>query len=186
MANASHSANGEMSSRSCAAPPLGRALAAKARQAAPIAAANTAMLSKALNSDTVAVLIRAPFRNQGGRRGAVRPGRRCRQVMRCYPWRRRRLTAVARRWWASLSMTDSAPGAFSGMADSYVDTTPQALRLLSLAALQPGERVLDAGCGPGTVTALAARAVGPAGHVIGIDVAEDMGAAAPTRLARAR
>jgi ubiquinone/menaquinone biosynthesis C-methylase UbiE len=39
-----------------------------------------------------------------------------------------------------------------------------ALRLLS-----PGARVLDAGCGPGTITRGLADAVGPAGEVLGID-----------------
>ena len=39
-----------------------------------------------------------------------------------------------------------------------------------LPRLQPGMRLLDAGCGPGTVTAGLARAVAP-GEVVGIDVA---------------
>ena len=39
-----------------------------------------------------------------------------------------------------------------------------------LPRLEPGMRLLDAGCGPGTVTAGLARAVAP-GEVIGIDVA---------------
>jgi O-methyltransferase / aklanonic acid methyltransferase len=68
---------------------------------------------------------------------------------------------------------------FSAMAADYVDTTPQALRLVALADLRPGERVLDAGCGPGTVTVAAADRVGPEGRVIGVDLAEAM-------LARAR
>lgn len=41
--------------------------------------------------------------------------------------------------------------------------------LLRLAGLAPGMRVLDAGCGPGDVTFLAARLVGPEGTVIGVD-----------------
>jgi SAM-dependent methyltransferase len=36
--------------------------------------------------------------------------------------------------------------------------------------LQPGMRVLDAGCGPGRVTIPVARAVGPNGEVVAIDV----------------
>src|SRR5215469_3841259 len=41
--------------------------------------------------------------------------------------------------------------------------------VLHLAGLAPGMRVLDVGCGPGEVTFLAARLVGPEGTVIGVD-----------------
>jgi SAM-dependent methyltransferase len=63
---------------------------------------------------------------------------------------------------------------FSELAAEYVDTTPQARRLVACADLRPGERVLDAGCGPGTATVLAADRVGPGGWVLGVDVAEAM------------
>src|ERR1700730_2548567 len=59
--------------------------------------------------------------------------------------------------------------------DSY---TEHALRL---AGLRPGMRVLDIGCGPGDVSFVAARLVGPAGTVLGIDAAPAM-----VELARAR
>jgi arsenite methyltransferase len=42
------------------------------------------------------------------------------------------------------------------------------------AALQPGEVVLDVGCGGGIDTILAARAVGPSGRAIGLDLLEEM------------
>jgi len=49
----------------------------------------------------------------------------------------------------------------------------------AIADLQPGETVLDLGSGPGLDCFLAAQAVGPTGHVIGVDMTPDM-------LARAR
>ena len=43
-------------------------------------------------------------------------------------------------------------------------------RILDLAQLQTGERVLDAGCGPGVFTIPMAIAVGPRGHVTAADI----------------
>lgn len=47
-------------------------------------------------------------------------------------------------------------------------------RVLESAALTGGERVLDVGCGGGTLTLAAARAVGGSGRACGIDVSEPM------------
>ncbi len=47
-------------------------------------------------------------------------------------------------------------------------------RLLVLAALQPGERVLEIACGTGLVTWPAAEAVGPNGHIVATDISERM------------
>ncbi|NVK13579.1 MAG: methyltransferase domain-containing protein [Rhodobacteraceae bacterium] len=46
----------------------------------------------------------------------------------------------------------------------------------------PGDRILDLGCGNGLLTLELARAVGPQGHVTGLDASPDMLAAARQRL----
>src|SRR5260370_3401160 len=46
---------------------------------------------------------------------------------------------------------------------------PPTQGLLEQAGIAPGMRVLDIGSGPGDVAFLAARMVGPAGEVIGVD-----------------
>ena len=47
---------------------------------------------------------------------------------------------------------------------------PVTAALLEVAVAQPGERVLDIGCGCGGSTLAFAAAVGPSGHVVGADV----------------
>ena len=56
--------------------------------------------------------------------------------------------------------------------------------LLDRAAVGPGMRVLDAGCGPGRLTILAARRVGQRGEVVALDVQEGMLARVRQRAAR--
>ncbi|MFE4249800.1 class I SAM-dependent methyltransferase [Streptomyces sp. NPDC056910] len=46
--------------------------------------------------------------------------------------------------------------------------------LLDAAAVRPGERVLDVGCGAGTTTRLAARRAGPGGRALGVDLSGPM------------
>jgi ubiquinone/menaquinone biosynthesis C-methylase UbiE len=55
---------------------------------------------------------------------------------------------------------------------------PAQARLLELADLGPGDRVLDVACGTGLVTLRAAPLVAPLGHVVGIDISEQMVTAA--------
>src|SRR6266540_1265208 len=54
---------------------------------------------------------------------------------------------------------DSAVESFAGVANPF-----------SLGRLEPGERVLDVGCGAGTDALVAAQMVGDGGRVTGIDM----------------
>lgn len=55
--------------------------------------------------------------------------------------------------------------------------------LLQLAAPQPGEHVLDIGCGSGTTTLALAERIGPKGRVLGVDISAPMLAVARDRAA---
>lgn len=71
-------------------------------------------------------------------------------------------------------------------ADSYeplwhAQLAPAQAALLAAASLAPGERVLDVACGTGLVSFAAARAVGPDGWVLGVDLSGEMVDAAARR-----
>jgi ubiquinone/menaquinone biosynthesis C-methylase UbiE len=59
-------------------------------------------------------------------------------------------------------------------------------RTLTLAGLRPGDIVLDVGCGTGTLAIEAARWVGSAGRVVGIDPSPEQIAHAHKKAARSR
>ncbi|MCP2170197.1 class I SAM-dependent methyltransferase [Goodfellowiella coeruleoviolacea] len=87
----------------------------------------------------------------------------------------------------------SGEGRFTGVFDRLADVydaadveffKPVARHLLDRVAVQPGERVLDIGCGRGAVLFPAAAAVGPAGAVVGVDLAPAMVRAATAEALR--
>lgn len=51
---------------------------------------------------------------------------------------------------------------------------PAQAAMLELARPRPGEQVLDVACGTGLITLAAARAVGPDGRVLGVDISDRM------------
>lgn len=54
---------------------------------------------------------------------------------------------------------------------------------VAAAAARPGERAIDVGCGTGDTTLALAGAVGPTGHVLGIDISEPLIGAARAKTA---
>jgi ubiquinone/menaquinone biosynthesis C-methylase UbiE len=78
---------------------------------------------------------------------------------------------------------------FDLVADTYgtVDGAffrASAARLVELAGLRPGDRVLDLGCGRGAVLFAAASVVGPDGYVAGLDLSPGMAHATAADIAR--
>jgi SAM-dependent methyltransferase len=93
-------------------------------------------------------------------------------------------------------MTSPDPGAAAATWDNQrakiwldrVDSLEEQLlpisdALFEQAALRPGERVLDVGCGSGATTGQAFAAVQPGGRVTGIDISDAMIGAARARVA---
>src|SRR5512132_1194876 len=54
------------------------------------------------------------------------------------------------------------------------DVIAQRHQTLRALALQPSERVLDIGAGPGLLVAEMAQPVGPSGHVTGLEISDSM------------
>ncbi len=70
---------------------------------------------------------------------------------------------------------------WAARAGDYI--VPATEKMLDLAGVAPGTRVLDVGCGSGEQTVLAAHRVGGTGYILAIDIAAPMIAAAEKTLA---
>jgi ubiquinone/menaquinone biosynthesis C-methylase UbiE len=70
--------------------------------------------------------------------------------------------------------TLSAVGWVAYRANFTDASVPSAARMVELAQLSPGQRVLDLACGVGVPAFDLAQAVGPQGYVLGLDFAEAM------------
>lgn len=81
--------------------------------------------------------------------------------------------------WRMTDPRETVAGVFERSAPTYDAVgvayfTDIGRRLVALAGLQPGERVVDLGCGRGAALFPAAAAVGPTGTALGIDLAPTM------------
>jgi len=74
---------------------------------------------------------------------------------------------------SGFQLSGSAPELYQRYGVAAIGTA-KAQELVTLAALQPGERVLDVACGTGVVTHQAAQAVGSTGQVAGLDINDGM------------
>ena len=66
------------------------------------------------------------------------------------------------------------PEELAGVPELAVESFAGVANPFSLGRLEPGERVLDLGCGAGTDSLVAAQMVGTDGHVVGIDMTTEM------------
>jgi SAM-dependent methyltransferase len=76
---------------------------------------------------------------------------------------------------------------YRGLAAAYDRrirlVAPIRRRVIHRLRLQPGDRVLDMGCGTGASFAVLREAVGPAGRVTGVELSEEMAGIARRRIA---
>jgi arsenite methyltransferase len=66
------------------------------------------------------------------------------------------------------------PEELSHVPEASVESFAGVANPFELGRLEPGEHVLDLGCGAGTDSLVAALMVGPRGHVVGIDMTPEM------------
>jgi SAM-dependent methyltransferase len=67
-----------------------------------------------------------------------------------------------------------AEGWLEGIPETSIESFAGTGNPFSLGQIRPGERVVDVGCGAGIDSLIAAKMVGPAGQVIGVDMTPAM------------
>jgi 2-polyprenyl-3-methyl-5-hydroxy-6-metoxy-1,4-benzoquinol methylase len=76
--------------------------------------------------------------------------------------------------WAALEMNDYDHEWLEGIPEEVIASVSSMGNPFLMGLPRDGEYVIDIGSGAGTDAAIAARAVGPAGHVIGVDMTDAM------------
>jgi arsenite methyltransferase len=71
-------------------------------------------------------------------------------------------------------MLEYADEWLEGLPESSIESFAGTGNPFSLGELRSGERVVDVGCGAGIDSLIAAKKVGPEGHVIGVDMTPSM------------
>jgi ubiquinone/menaquinone biosynthesis C-methylase UbiE len=86
------------------------------------------------------------------------------------------MSDAAERHWMMVEDWNGPMGRQWAAAEAHTERAlvPATQALLASAAARPGERVQDIGCGCGGSTLAFAQAVGPTGHVTGLDVTTPM------------